>query len=506
MDYEPVRTGPPLAARLDRVAHSYTSNSTGTLFHNVCLEVEPGEQVAIIGSSGAGKSTLLGILAGRIKPMAGKVECEGTATIYQDLRLVPQRTTFQNIQDGTLGSENSGSLAKAETNLIRNLIRKVGLEGKEDTLVSKLSGGERQRVAVARALMQAPSVILADEPVAALDRRSAQRVMKILSDLCREQEVALICVLHDERLATEFFDSSYVLENGRLGGVELSQLTGRMTQTLLMPERDGLESKPTESTTDRTYLLAMSVFLASILPIFLLDFGGLSFFEIVSNVTKFFGQVFTERIGDYAKVPYAQLFRSLWETVLMAIMATGLATLITLPVSAFAAGNTGLKQFNRVVRLLLNFLRTVPSIIWALLFVAAIGLGPLAGVLALTAYSVGYIGKFFYEAFELVEPGPVEALKEIGASPSQTFRRAIWPQAVPAVIGHFLFMLEYNIRSASVLGVVDAGGIGFYLKQYMDLRFFPAVLVGLSMIFVLVVLVDLLSAQLRKAYLPNRAC
>lgn len=496
--------GENLSGSLKGLTHSYSKYSK--LLSNLKLDIASGEQVALLGPSGAGKSTILGILAGRIAPNEGEVKTCKTATIYQDLRLVQQRTAFQNVKDGTLAMKERSSNPKAEDNLVRDLLRKVGLESKENVLVSKLSGGEKQRVAVARALMQAPEMILADEPVASLDRRSAQRVMKLLSSLCREQGISLVCVMHDERLAESFFDSAYLLEEGSLDKVEIENLSPRIAESLLVPEAEGRSRQKSESTSYRTLFLVGAVVLASFLPAFFLNFNGISFGEALGNLWAFFSQIFGEQLGGFIEVPFRELSQALWETILMAFMATGLATLITLPISAFAAGNSGLRIFNQVVRFLLNFLRTVPSIIWALIFVAAIGLGPLAGVLALTAYSVGYVGKFFYEAFELVEPGPVEALKEIGATPKETFVRAIWPQAVPAVLGHFLFMLEYNIRSASVLGVVDAGGIGFYLKQYLDLRFFPAVVVGLLMIFFLVVLVDLLSAKLRKAYLPNRAC
>ena len=176
-----------------------------------------------------------------------------------------------------------------------------------------------------------------------------------------------------------------------------------------------------------------------------------------------------------------------------------------MPLSALAAKNVGPRVICQITRFILNAVRTVPSIIWALLFVAAVGLGPLAGILALVAYSIGYLSKFFYEAFELVDPAPPQALKEIGANGLQRFRFAVWPQAVAAVLSSGLFMFEYNIRAASILGIVDAGGIGFYLKQYIDYRFFPAVTAGLLMILVLVLAFDWLSSKIRNKLLRVRA-
>ncbi|MCL4141734.1 UNVERIFIED_CONTAM: hypothetical protein GTU68_066624, partial [Idotea baltica] len=148
-------------------------------------------------------------------------------------------------------------------------------------------------------------------------------------------------------------------------------------------------------------------------------------------------------------------------------------------------------------RLFLNTIRTVPSLIWALFFVAAVGLGSLAGVLALSLYSLGYLSKFFYEAFENVDPRPATALQEIGASGLQQFSFAIWPASASAILSSCIFMIEYNVRAASILGLVDAGGIGFYMKQYADFRAFPSLLACLSLILVVVITFDVLSAKIR---------
>jgi len=158
----------------------------------------------------------------------------------------------------------------------------------------------------------------------------------------------------------------------------------------------------------------------------------------------------------------------------------------------------GNRFVSSLTRSLLNGIRTIPAIVWALLCVAALGLGPLAGVCALTAYSTGYLTKFFYEAFENVDPKPVSALKEIGASSSSAFIHAVWPAAKPALLTSVLFTAEYNVRSASILGIVGAGGIGFYIKEYIDYRFFPAMTAALVMILVVVLILDAASGIIRR--------
>ena len=113
-------------------------------------------------------------------------------------------------------------------------------------------------------------------------------------------------------------------------------------------------------------------------------------------------------------------------------------------------------------------IRTIPSLLWALLAVVIVGSNPLAGVIALTFYSVGYLAKFFSETFEATDTDAQQALRSLGASPLQAFQFGLWPNARPFIWSHCLWMLEYNVRSASIIGYVGAGGIGLHLKLYAE--------------------------------------
>jgi len=204
-----------------------------------------------------------------------------------------------------------------------------------------------------------------------------------------------------------------------------------------------------------------------------------------------------ESFEEVQAVPWSNLVASLIETAQMSLIGTTAGVLLSLPLAALAAENTAPRWLRTPMRALLNVVRTVPSLVWGLLFVAAVGAGTLAGVLALTAYSIGYLTKFFYEALEGVDPGPPNALREMGASGLQRFVTAVWPAARPALLSSSLFMLEYNVRAASVLGIVGAGGIGFYLIMFANFRNFTGMLACLALLLAVVQVMDLVSRRLR---------
>ncbi|MFP6854857.1 MAG: phosphonate ABC transporter, permease protein PhnE [Opitutales bacterium] len=159
---------------------------------------------------------------------------------------------------------------------------------------------------------------------------------------------------------------------------------------------------------------------------------------------------------------------ALLETFQIAIMATFFAVSISLALALGAAHNLAPRWLVTLTRMLLNAIRTVPSLLWALLTVVIVGSNSLAGVIALTFYSIGYLGKFFSEAFESTDMKVCQALKGIGARPFQAFQYGLWPQVKPLIWSHSLWMLEYNVRSASIIGYVGAGGIGMDLALYAD--------------------------------------
>lgn len=150
--------------------------------------------------------------------------------------------------------------------------------------------------------------------------------------------------------------------------------------------------------------------------------------------------------------------------------------------------------------MLLNANRAIPDIIFALIFVAAVGLGPFGGVMALAVGSVGFMGKVFAEAIEAIDPEQVKAIRATGANRWQVISYAVLPQAMPLVLSYALLLFEGNVRSATILGLVGAGGVGFVLSKYMALFQYDKLL-GPIFIILMVTLVDRFSDFVRRRFI-----
>lgn len=186
------------------------------------------------------------------------------------------------------------------------------------------------------------------------------------------------------------------------------------------------------------------------------------------------------------------------ETVQMALAGTFLALLVAFPLGFLAARNTTPHRFVYYgVRSALNLVRTVPDLALGLLFVAAVGLGAFAGTLALAIHTATVLGKLLSESVENIDEGVVEAIRATGAGYSQILSFAVLPQILPDLISFTLYRLETNIRAASVLGLIGAGGIGYLMNtSFRTFQYQEAAAIVLVLI-VLVMLVDHLSSRLR---------
>ncbi|HVL47898.1 MAG TPA: phosphonate ABC transporter, permease protein PhnE [Candidatus Thermoplasmatota archaeon] len=199
----------------------------------------------------------------------------------------------------------------------------------------------------------------------------------------------------------------------------------------------------------------------------------------------------------------ATLAEALVETVQMAYLGTVIGAALALPLAVVAARTLGPPLVAPVVRKLLAVIRTIPSLLWALVFVIMVGLGPLAGTLGLALYTLGYLGKLFYEAIEGVDPEVIEAVRSTGASRWQLARHAILPEAGNALLSQAMFVFEYNVRASSILGFVGAGGIGFYLFRYMQLFEYRKLATALLLLLVAVLLIEGAGGLVRRRFLPE---
>jgi phosphonate transport system permease protein len=191
--------------------------------------------------------------------------------------------------------------------------------------------------------------------------------------------------------------------------------------------------------------------------------------------------------------------RSIAETVAMAFLGTLLAAVFALPVAFLAARTTlpvRVLQFG--FRRFADSLRTLDYLIWALVFVRAIGLGPMAGILAIAVVDLGTLIKLFSEAIDNAERGPVEGVRAAGGSRLDEIRFGILPQVIPNILSAALYMWESNTRSATILGVVGAGGIGYYLSDRLRVYEWGQSALIILLIIGAVVLIDFISSRLRR--------
>ena len=200
---------------------------------------------------------------------------------------------------------------------------------------------------------------------------------------------------------------------------------------------------------------------------------------------------------DFAELPL--FLRRTGETVAMAAIGTTLAVLIALPLAVLASRNiTPFPRLHYPTRWLLNALRGIDSFVFALLFVAAVGLGPFAGVLGIAFHTSGTAAKFFADQIESTNLGPYEAIRAAGASGPAAVSFALVPDILPLMLSTSLFWWEFNVRASTVLGVVGAGGIGQELKNSMDLLDFSRLFTIIAVILVAVTAIDWFSGWLRK--------
>ncbi|MBC8160224.1 MAG: phosphonate ABC transporter, permease protein PhnE [Roseiflexaceae bacterium] len=209
--------------------------------------------------------------------------------------------------------------------------------------------------------------------------------------------------------------------------------------------------------------------------------------------------VFQGWLGTSIDLTYPSIFPYVIETIQMAMIGTLLAIVLSAPFGLLAARNTAPHPLvYSTTRMLLNVNRAVPDIIFALIFVAAVGLGPFGGVLALAIGSIGSTGKLYAEAIEAIDPRQVQAMRATGANRLQSFRYGVIPQALPLVASYSLLLFEHNVRSATILGLVGAGGVGFILSKYISLFQYRDLMGALIWIILMVALIDRISDYLRK--------
>lgn len=189
----------------------------------------------------------------------------------------------------------------------------------------------------------------------------------------------------------------------------------------------------------------------------------------------------------------------IWETLQLAVASTILSVMVAIILAFLAANNTQIPSWLRLsIRTFVAFLRTMPELAWAVMFVMAFGIGAIPGFLALALHTIGSLTKLFYESLETASDKPVRGLAACGAGKLQRMRFALWPQVKPIFLSYSFMRLEINFRQSTILGLVGAGGIGQELMTSIKLDRYDQVSITLLLIIIVVSLLDYTSGKLRK--------
>ena len=223
----------------------------------------------------------------------------------------------------------------------------------------------------------------------------------------------------------------------------------------------------------------------------------INFIKLFSNSSKYFADILGRMIPpDFSN--FKSLFFSMLETIEIAILGTFLAIVISIPIALFSARNLAPNFFIFLIaRTITIFFRAIPEFIMAMILVIAIGFGAMPGVLALGFHTMGFLAKFYAEDIEHVNKGPVEALKSSGASKRQIIAFAIIPQIIPSFIANNLYILDRNVRMATMLGIVGAGGIGYELQSSFRMFEYQRVSAIIIIIFFTIFFIDHISSFVR---------
>jgi phosphonate transport system permease protein len=239
------------------------------------------------------------------------------------------------------------------------------------------------------------------------------------------------------------------------------------------------------------FLLLMVVFAASVV---VAEVDPVALMEGLPRLAAWAGRAWPPFLEDLDAFAWRAV-----ETVAIAIVGTSVATVLAFPLSVFIARNvTPLPRLTLPIRWLINGFRGIDTVVFALLFVAAVGLGPFAGVLGMIVHSLGVIAKLNAEAIETLPAAPLEAAALSGANRTKVVAYAMLPGVMPNLASTALYVWEANVRTSTILGIVGAGGIGIEIKAAIDLLDFQKLLTLSVIVLIMVTVIDQLSAWLRR--------
>ena len=251
--------------------------------------------------------------------------------------------------------------------------------------------------------------------------------------------------------------------------------------------------KTIEEKQSRTPLVVIILLIATIISV---RITGFKFSTLVTRGNQFF--VILEKMFPPKASYLTSIWTPLFDTIKMSFLGSLIGAIVAIPCALVASSNIIKNKIVIIVsRLFLSIVRTLPTLVSALIATYIFGLGTTAGTIAIAVFTFSYIGKLLYEQIETVDMGPYEAMESMGASKPRAFISAILPQILPGYLSNSLFCFEGNVRYASILGYVGAGGLGLILNENIGWREYDKVGMILLVLFITVVLIEWISHYLR---------
>jgi len=235
----------------------------------------------------------------------------------------------------------------------------------------------------------------------------------------------------------------------------------------------------------------------SFVLVFVVNDLEIDFIKLITDSSKYFGDILSRMLPpDFSNLN--QLIYAMFETIEIAFLGTFIAIVLSIPLGLFSARNLAPNYFVYLIcKTIVIFFRAIPEFIIAMILVIAIGFGAMPGVLALGLHTMGFLAKFYAEDIEHINKGPIDALKSSGATKSQIISFGVIPQILPSFVADNLYILDRNVRMATMLGIVGAGGIGYELQSSFRMFEYERVSAIIILIFVTIFLIDHFSAFIR---------
>ena len=241
----------------------------------------------------------------------------------------------------------------------------------------------------------------------------------------------------------------------------------------------------------------VSILLLFFVLVFIVKDLEIDFIKLITDSSKYFVDILSRMLPpDFSN--FHELIYAMFETIEIAFLGTFIAIVLSIPLGLFSARNLAPNYFVYIIsKTVVIFFRAIPEFIIAMILVIAIGFGAMPGVLALGLHTMGFLSKFYAEDIEHINKGPIDALKSSGATKSQIIAYGVIPQILPSFVANNLYILDRNVRMATMLGIVGAGGIGYELQSSFRMFEYERVSTIIILIFITIFIIDHLSSFIR---------